>query len=65
MKLSEVRETGTAELRAQLERDRRELFNLRFQSTTKQLDNPMRLRQLRKQIARILTILTERERAGR
>jgi large subunit ribosomal protein L29 len=50
-----------AELREQLERDRQELFNLRFQATGQQLDNPRRLRMLRKNIARILTILGERQ----
>ena len=51
------------ELREQLERDRQELFNLRFQAATQQLDNPRRVREVRKNIARILTLLGERERA--
>jgi large subunit ribosomal protein L29 len=50
----------TAELQEQLEKDRQELFNLRFQSATQQLGNTRRIRQVRKNIARVLTILSER-----
>lgn len=50
------------ELREHLERNRQELFNLRFQAATQQLDNPRRIREVRKDIARILTIMQERER---
>lgn len=49
------------ELREQLEAHRQELFNLRFQASTQQLDNPRRIRGVKKDIARILTILQERE----
>jgi len=52
-----------AELQEQLEKDRQELFNLRFQSSTQQLENPRRIRTVRKNIARILTILSQRESA--
>jgi large subunit ribosomal protein L29 len=48
-----------AELRDQLEADRQELFNLRFRSATQQIENPRRSREVRKNIARILTILDE------
>jgi large subunit ribosomal protein L29 len=51
----------THELQEQLEKDRQELFNLRFQAATRPLDNPRRLRVVRKNIARILTLLQERE----
>jgi large subunit ribosomal protein L29 len=51
------------ELQEQLEKDRQELFNLRFQSSTQQLENPRRIRVVRKNIARILTILSQRESA--
>ncbi len=54
----------TAELREQLERDRQELFNLRFQVATQQLENPRRIREVRRNVARILTILSERGPAG-
>jgi large subunit ribosomal protein L29 len=50
----------TVELQEQLEKDRQELFNLRFQSATQQLENTRRIRGVRKNIARILTILSER-----
>ena len=51
------------ELQEQLEKDRQELFNLRFQSNTQQLENPRRIRVVRRNIARILTILSQRESA--
>jgi large subunit ribosomal protein L29 len=54
----------TRELQEQLEKDRQELFNLRFQAATQQLDNPRRVREVRKNIARLLTILSEREQHG-
>jgi large subunit ribosomal protein L29 len=63
MKAAQLRQMTAAELREQLEKDRQELFNLRFQASTQQLDNPRRLRELRKSIARMLTILAERDRA--
>jgi len=43
-----------------LEKDRQELFNLRFQAATQQLENPRRVREVRKNVARILTILSQR-----
>ena len=64
MKAAALREMTTIELREQLEKDRQERFNLRFQAATQQLDNPRRLRKVRKNIARVLTILGERERNG-
>ncbi len=53
----------TAELHEQLEEDRQELFNLRFRASTQQLENPRRMREVRKNIARILTILSQRAEA--
>ena len=61
MKAAALRDMSPHELREQLERDRQELFNLRFQAATQQLDNPRRMREVRKNIARILTILGEQE----
>ncbi len=61
MKAQALREMTSHELRDQLEKDRQELFNLRFQAATQQLDNPHRGREVRKNIARILTLLHERE----
>jgi len=61
VKAARLREMTTAELQEQLERDRQELMNLRFQAAVQQLENPRRVGQVRKQIARILTLLSERE----
>lgn len=61
MKVSALREMTVVELREQLERDRQELFNLRFQAATQQLDNPRRVREVRRNVARILTLLHARE----
>ena len=63
VKPAELRDMTITELQEQLEKDRQELFNLRFQSSTQQLENPSRIRIVRKNIARILTILSQRESA--
>jgi len=67
MKAAALRQMTLTELHEQLEKDRQELFNLRFQAATQQLDNPRRVREVRRNIARLLTLLHEREgtRAGR
>ncbi|MBE3580346.1 MAG: 50S ribosomal protein L29 [Thermoanaerobacteraceae bacterium] len=61
MKASELRELSTEELARKVLDWKQELFNLRFQQATGQLDNPMRLREVRRNIARAKTILRERE----
>ncbi|HHW99241.1 MAG TPA: 50S ribosomal protein L29 [Firmicutes bacterium] len=61
MKVKEIREMSEAELEQRLAALKDELFNLRFRSVTGQLDNPMRIREVRKAIARIKTVLRERE----
>ena len=61
MKASEMREKTIAELEERLTELKAELFNLRFQHAIKQLDNPMRLRAVKKDIARVKTILREDE----
>jgi len=63
-KVRELRELGDAELLERVESLKEELFNLRFQLATGQLDNPMRIKQVRHEIARILTVLRERELEG-
>ena len=63
-KAVELRELPDQELRARLDAAKEELFNLRFQLATGQLDNPMRLRQVRREVARILTVMRERELRG-
>lgn len=59
-KTAEVRELPDDELLARLESGKEELFNLRFQMATGQLDNPMRIKEVRHDIARVLTILRQR-----
>jgi len=61
MKPSELRELPEEELRARLDSSKEELFNLRFQLATGQLDNPMRIKAVRHDIARLMTELTERD----
>jgi large subunit ribosomal protein L29 len=60
-KVRELRDLGETELFERLESDKEELFNLRFQLATGQLDNPMRIKQVRREIAQILTIVRERD----
>lgn len=64
MKASELREMTNAELASKLDDAYQELFNLRFQRTTGQLTNTARFREVRKEIARMNTILRERELAA-
>lgn len=61
MKAKEIREMAGNELDAKLLELKTELFNLRFQLATGQLDNPLRIKSVRKDIARVKTILKERE----
>lgn len=61
MKPKELRAMSEVELGQQLKSLKEQLFRLRFQSATAQLENPMRIRQVRKDIARVHTILRERE----
>lgn len=61
MEASELRELPDDELRQQLADSKEELFNLRFQVVTGQLDNPRRIKQIRRDIARVLTVMRERE----
>jgi large subunit ribosomal protein L29 len=58
---AELRELPEDELLGQLEGAKEELFNLRFQLATGELDNPARVKQVRHDVARILTVLRERE----
>ena len=61
MQVKDLRDLSAEELEAKLAECREELFNLRFQQATNQLDNPMRIVEVKKIIARILTILREEE----
>jgi large subunit ribosomal protein L29 len=60
-KAEELRELPDDELSARIESAKEELFNLRFQLATGQLDNPARIRQVRHDVARLATVLRERE----
>ncbi len=61
MKPAEIRELSAEDLNAKLKEAREELFNLRFQMATSQLDNTARVRQVKKDIARIQTEMRARE----
>ena len=61
MKASELREMSAAELDSKLQSLREELFNLRFQLTINQLDNPMRIKAVKKDIARVQTVIRQNE----
>ena len=63
-KLKEMRQKEDKELELDLSNLRKELFDLRFQSTTEKLANPSRIAQIRKEMARIQTILRERKLSG-
>jgi large subunit ribosomal protein L29 len=60
-KAAELREAEEAELETRLAEAKQELFNLRFQIVTGQLDNSARIEAVRRDIARILTVLREKE----
>ncbi len=61
---SELRELADDELNQQLAEHKEELFNLRFQIVTGQLDDPRRIKTVKREIARILTVQREREMAA-
>jgi len=61
MKAAEIRELSVAELNQKLTDLKAELFNLRFQHAINQLDNPLRLQIVRKDIARVKTVIREKE----
>ena len=64
MKATELRTKSVAELNEELNKLKEELFNLRFQHAINQLDNPMRINAVKKDIARIKTVLREVELNG-
>ena len=65
MRARELRVMTDEELEVKMGETRKELFNLRFQSATGALENSARLRSAKREIARILTVKTERERLGK
>ena len=64
MELKKMREMTDVELNAELKKQKNELFNLRFQHVTGQLENPVKMRDVKKDIARIKTVLREKELQG-
>jgi len=64
VKVAELRELKTSDLHAELDRIRRHLFDLRAQAVTEKLENPHQLKIVRKDVARILTIMRERGETG-
>ena len=61
MELNKIREMSELELNAELLKMKKDLFNLRFQHVTGQLENPVKLRETKRDIARIKTIIREKE----
>ena len=61
MKAKELREMTEDEIKKVLEDNREEAFNLRFQKVAQEIENPMRLRVVRRNIARIKTVMNERK----
>ena len=61
MELKKMREMTEVELNTELGKMKKELFNLRFQHVTGQLENPVKMRELKKDIARVKTIIREKE----
>jgi large subunit ribosomal protein L29 len=64
MKTNEIRKLSTEEINKKIAESKEELFNLRMKQATGNLENPMRIRELRKTVARLKTILRERELEG-
>ena len=64
MKTNEIRKLSTEEINKKIAESKEELFNLRMKQATGSLDNPARIRELRKTVARLKTILREREIEG-
>ena len=61
MKIESIREMTPAELNSELLKLKNELFNLRFQHVTGQLESPVKMREVRKDIARVKTVIREKE----
>jgi len=65
VKPSAIREMTVDEINLRVTELREELFNLRFRNSMKQLDNPLKIREGRREMARLLTALKEKERAAK
>ena len=64
MKTKDIRERSDDELRKTLGDLEEQLFKLRFQKSTGQIENPIKIREVRKDIARVMTVITERQVEG-
>jgi len=64
VKAASIREMNADEIRARVAELREDVFNLHFRNTMKQLDNPLKIRESRREMARLLTVLKEKERAA-
>ena len=60
MKANEIREMSLEELNVKLNDLKKDLFNLRFQNATNQLENPKQITEVRREIARVKTVITEK-----
>ena len=65
MKASDVRELSNEEIETKISEAQEELFRLRFRSATQQIENPSLIKSLRRDVARMRTILSERQTAGK
>ena len=61
MELNKIREMSEVELAAELDKMKKDLFNLRFQHVTGLLENPVKMRETKRDIARVKTIMREKE----
>ena len=61
MELKKMRDMTEVELNTELSKMKKELFNLRFQHATGQLENPVQMREVKREIARVKTIIREKE----
>ena len=64
MKVKEIRDLTTEQIVAKIKENKEELFNLRFQQATGNLEKPSRIRELRHEVARMKTVLRERKGEG-
>ena len=65
VKAKAMRDLSPDEIRMRLQELREEMFNLRFRNAMKQLDNPLKIRESRREMARLLTVLREKEQVAR
>jgi large subunit ribosomal protein L29 len=65
VKATTIRDQSLDEIQGRIAELREELFNLRFRNSMKQLDNPLKIREGRRELARLMTVLQEKERAAK